>query len=58
MWKLVKIKEIKRGRNREARNALVEMSHERFLNRLNILLHPLEINNENSRIHHQRKSDY
>lgn len=44
MWKLARIKEIKRGRNGEARNAIIEMPHGKLLSRPINVLYPLEIN--------------
>lgn len=44
MWKLARIKEIKRGRNGEARNAIIEMPHGKLLSRPINVLYSLEIN--------------
>ncbi|MCP9261213.1 Integrase core domain containing protein [Dirofilaria immitis] len=44
MWKLARIKEIKKGSDGEARNAIIEMPHGKLLNRPINVLYPLEIN--------------
>lgn len=44
MWKLARIKEIKRGSDGEARNAIIEMPHGKLLSRPINVLYPLEIN--------------
>ncbi|VDM97333.1 unnamed protein product, partial [Onchocerca ochengi] len=43
MWKLARIKEIKKGKDGEARNVIIEMSHGRFLVRPLNSLCPLEV---------------
>lgn len=50
MWKLIKIKEIKKGKDGEARNAVIEMPHGRSLIRPINVLYPLEVDDvSNSR---------
>lgn len=44
MWKLARIKEIKRGSDGEARNAIIEMPHGKLLSRPINVLYSLEIN--------------
>lgn len=46
MWELAKIKEIKRGRDGEIRNATIKLPNGKLLNRSVKILYPLEINNK------------
>uniref|UniRef100_A0A1I7V7M6 DUF5641 domain-containing protein n=1 Tax=Loa loa TaxID=7209 RepID=A0A1I7V7M6_LOALO len=46
MWKLAKIKEIKRGRDGQIRNAIVELSRGKLLNRPVNMLYPLEVDDK------------
>ncbi|VDM98553.1 unnamed protein product, partial [Onchocerca ochengi] len=43
MWKLAKIKEIKRGRDGQIRNVIIELPHGKLLDRPVNLLYPLEV---------------
>ncbi|VBB35220.1 unnamed protein product, partial [Acanthocheilonema viteae] len=46
MWKLAKIKEIKRGRDGQIRNAIIELPHGKLLDRPVNLLYPLEVDDK------------